>query len=102
MAARKAARKPVRKKPRPAGASAARQGEPGKKHDCNMQDICAYLERLSDYLKAFNADYKAVRVALCQLEKFVYDGRPHDHAKRLCKGTGGGNEPPDPPDPPEW
>jgi hypothetical protein len=89
-------------KPAPAGAAAAKAGEPGKKHECNLPEICAYLKLVSDHLKKLDADYKKVRFALCQLEKQVYDGTPHQHNVRFCKGSGTGNEPADPPPPPEW
>lgn len=70
---------------------------------CDLQKVCTYLKKLSDWLeKDFLPDYKALRIAVCNVEKQAFSGNGNPNKPpRFCTG-GGGNEPADPPKPPVW
>lgn len=66
---------------------------------CSLKDICEFLAELDVWLQAFYQDYRAVRIALCNVEKQAFEGTG-SAAKRLCGG--GTGDPPPPPQPPKW
>lgn len=69
---------------------------------CTLKDICKFLGALSTYLQAFNVDYTALRIAVCNVEKQAFSGNGNaNKPPRFCSG-GGGNEPAAPPPPPVW
>ncbi|HEY9383310.1 MAG TPA: hypothetical protein VIP80_07320 [Gemmatimonadales bacterium] len=81
--------------------------------DCSLPRVCEYINRPADpvsgtiglraWLAWFWADYKALRIAVCNLEKQVFEAGAGTNAKppKFCRG-GGGTEPADPKDPPNW
>jgi len=73
------------------------QPQPDK---CNMKHVCDFMEKLSKYLQDFNADYKKLRIAVCNLDHQVF-GAGGDLSLRFCTG-GASGEPADPPPPPIW
>jgi hypothetical protein len=70
---------------------------------CNVPEICEFLEKLSNWLKNdFYPDYKALRIAVCNVEDQAFGGSGSSSTPpRFCTG-GGTNEPADPPKPPVW
>jgi len=79
--------------------------------DCNLKHLCKYIngedgtgntDGLRKFLKDFWADYKALRIAVCNVEKQAFSGNGvNAKPPKFCTG-GGGSEPADPPKPPEW
>ena len=68
---------------------------------CSPDEICDFLEELSEWLKWFNADYKKLRKAVCNVEKKAWGLGGATTAKRFCS-HGPGDEPADPQRPPVW
>ena len=67
---------------------------------CDLDHICNYLQSLSDYLQLFNADYRKVRIAVCNLDLAVFHNGGN-LSDTLCTG-GTAGEPADPPPTPVW
>ena len=67
---------------------------------CDLPNVCNFLQSLSDYLQVFNADYKKLRIAVCNIDHEVF-GSGGNLTDRLCTG-GTSGEPADPPPPPVW
>lgn len=60
---------------------------------CNLPNICRYIEELAVWLQHLDADYTALRIAVCNVEKQAFAGSGVDAAPpRFCSGVG--NEPP--------
>ena len=98
MAAKRSRKRSLRKKPSHHKGAANKR----RRYKCSLPDICEYLERLTDeYLKKMEKDYRKLRIAVCQLDRAVFDGKGGELDKRFCKG-GGSEEPGNPPTPPFW
>jgi hypothetical protein len=67
---------------------------------CSLANLCAYVEALSTFFKWFDADYKALRKAVCNVERRAWQ-EPNDPGLRFCQG-GASDEPLDPPPTPKW
>ena len=82
--------------------AAAKKSSTAKYRPCTQDNICQYLEDLSDYIENdLWSMIRELRRAVCNLESVVLDGKPSNNSRRLCKG-GAGDEPADPPKPPHW
>jgi hypothetical protein len=98
-----AKKKSAKKKSARKSAMNQNAGKSGKAHDCNMKDVCAYLQQLSDWLQNdLMPQHLKVTNAVCNLDKVAIRGLPNTPAAMLCPGTGGAVEPPVPPPPPKW
>ncbi len=97
-----AKRKPPAKPPAPVYAGGAPPTPPGL-DKCNVPAICEFLDKLNDWLRyQFYPDYKALRIAVCNVEDQAFAGAGvPTKPPRFCSG-GGTNEPMDPPKPPVW
>jgi len=87
-------------------AKKAGQSKNGKRKSrpCKDKNVCDFLEKeLNPYLmNDLWPDIRALRRAVCNLERVALDGKASNDSKRLCTGSGGGDEPADPPKPPQW
>jgi hypothetical protein len=64
---------------------------------CNLPNVCRFLDSLSPWLLQLNADYTALRIAVCNVEKHAFSGTGIDTAPpRFCTDP---NEPAPPPSP---
>ena len=90
--------------PANASKSAARKKSAKKSRPCSQKNLCDYLEKeLNVYLDTVLwAEIRQLRRAVCNLERVALDQKASNPAKRLCTGSGGGDEPADPPKPPLW
>ena len=70
---------------------------------CTPPKICEFLEKLSKWLhEEFIPDYKALRIAVCNVEKKAFTNTGLNASPpKFCSG-GPVNEPADPPKPPVW
>ena len=78
---------------------------------CDLPHICKYIngadgtgttDGLRKFLDDFWADYKALRVAVCNVEKQAFTSNGVNFKPpKFCTG-GTGTEPADPPKPPKW
>ena len=79
--------------------------------DCNVPRICKYIngadgtgttDGLRKWLADFWKDYRALRIAVCNVEKQAFStSGVNAKPPKFCTG-GGGAEPADPPNPPNW
>ncbi len=74
----------------------------GTARPCVPPEICAYLGELKVWLEWFYEDYKALRIAMCNVEQEAFTGTGSP-GKRFppCGGGPGGDVTP-PPRPPVW
>lgn len=69
---------------------------------CVPPEICKYLAELNTYFIKFQADYEALRIAMCNVEQEAFTGTGVA-GKRFPKcGGGTGGDPTPPPKPPVW
>ena len=52
---------------------------------CNLPNVCRFLDSLSPWLQQLNADYAALRIAVCNVEKQAFSGTGVDaQPPRFC------------------
>ena len=103
MASKKATGKKATKRPKKKHGGKSNGGSYSGTRPCTLDEICKYLSKdLADWLKKFNADYTAVRKALCNVERQAFGDGTGTAAGRFCKNGGPGSEPNNPDPPPIW